>query len=520
MVSSVGCASGATRNRDELGHRNEEGAIEPTPTARRSASDATFSKRFRFDARRPSARVLLFAVLGLMGIVLGSGSAAAQSEGAPPNAEPAESHWGVLPAGADTVCVPLRDRPKAIWERALLAPYRVVTFPIAMVTHGVGAGVGYVDEHRVLDRVARLLGPRQGPFGLLVDFRFGGLSGLGGGITAEHTRFFGEGNTLRVRAATTDNGDHRLGLATRFGGARRSYLEFGAGYRQRPNVRYFGIGPDTKEEDESFLHQEAAWAGLAKRWAAGDHTHLEANVLYSTVATGAPGEGNDPHAETHFAGSLPAGYGLHSYGASVGGQWIHESPGLENRPGRGGIRRLRATYFDGVDRDDVRFWTFRGEAQQFFTLWRPQRVLALRGVASWIENAGSDPVPMARLNTNDDPDLLRGYDDFRWRDRGLAILTAEYRWPVWTHKQILGGGIDAYLLTDAGQVFGDAEELAMDRMTLSYGGGLRVESGHGFLFRIEFAHSEETNMIRFRADQVFQFAKSGHLHGRDPIPAR
>ncbi|HET7903188.1 MAG TPA: BamA/TamA family outer membrane protein, partial [Candidatus Eisenbacteria bacterium] len=378
-----------------------------------------------------------------------------------------ESHWGYLPAGSDTVCVPLADRPKALWERALLAPYRVVTFPISMVTHGVGAGVGYVDEHRVLDRVARLLGPRQGPFGLLVDFRFGGLSGLGGGLTAEHTRFFGEGNTFRARASTTDNGDHRLGLAARFGGARRSFLEFGAGYRQRPNVRYFGIGPDTKEEDESFLHQEAAWAGLARRWALGAQSHLEANALYSSVATGAPGEGNDPPAEDRFASSLPAAYGRHSYGASVGGQWGHESPGLENRPGRGGIRRLRATYFDGVDRDDVRFWTFRGEAQQFFTLWRPQRVLALRGVASWIEDVGNDPVPAARLNTNDDPDLLRGYDDFRWRDRGIAILTAEYRWPLWTHKQIQGTGIDAYLLTDAGQVFGDADELALDRMTLS-----------------------------------------------------
>ena len=57
-------------------------------------------------------------------------------------------------------------------------------------------------------------------------------------------------------------------------------------------------------------------------------------------------------------------------------------------------------------------------------------------------------------------------------------------------------------------------------MTVSYGGGLRVESGRGLVFRIEYARSEETGVIRLRADQVFQFTKGGLLHGREPIPAR
>ena len=130
-------------------------------------------------------------------------------------------------------------------------------------------------------------------------------------------------------------------------------------------------------------------------------------------------------------------------------------------------------------------------------------------------------MPAPRLHTNDDPDLLRGYDDFRWRDRGLALVNAEYRWPMWRHEQPDGAGIDAYLLSDVGQVFGHAREISLDHLTVSWGGGLRLGSRRaGSLFRVEYARSEEDHVFRFRADQVFQFVKTGYIHGREPIPAR
>ncbi|HEU4724794.1 MAG TPA: BamA/TamA family outer membrane protein [Candidatus Eisenbacteria bacterium] len=506
--SSVGCASGATGCRELRGHENEDAAIDAMANARRSPSAAMRGSALRLAARRRAS-------FGVAILILGSFLAGARAR-----AQTVESYWGPIAAEPDTVAVALAEPPKPVWEHVLLAPYRVVTFPIVLVSKGTGASLTYMDEHRVIERAATLLGPRKGPFGFLLDFRFGGLSGFGGGLIAEHTKFLGEGNTLRVRGSTTTNHDDRAGVAARFRSDRGGFVEFGAGYRQRPNVRYFGLGPKSREEDESYLHQEAGWIGLDVRRPFGGESHLELNLDYTTVATGAPGSDNDPPAEDYFPPSSLPGYGRHSYGVTFGGQWMHESPGLQNRPGRGGLQRVRASYFQSVDRDQVRFWTYRGEVQHFITLWRPLRVLALRGVGSWIGNVGSDPVPLARLNTNDDPDLLRGYDDFRWRDRGIVITTAEYRWPVWAHQRPYGPGIDAYLLTDGGQVFDDARQIALREMKLSYGGGLRIESGRGFVFRIEYARSEETSIIRLRADQVFQFVKGGFLYGREPVPAR
>jgi len=487
--------------------------MDPMPAASSSTIPAPLER-----AARVCARSRARATWGILGLILVSFLSAPCARSEP--ADSTGSYWGAIPVVADTICVPLLEPPKPLWERAVLVPYRVVTYPVVLLSRGTGATISYLDRSSVLEDVGRLLGPRSGPFGLLFDFQFGGLSGLGGGVAAEHTKFFGERNTLRARASTTTKRDHRLGLAARFNRARASYFEVGAGYRRRPNVRFFGFGPDAREADESYFHQEAAWVGATLRRPLGGRSHLDLSAEYTNVGVGTPGKGHGPAAEDQFnAASLP-GFGDHSFGMTFGGQWLHESAGLENRPGHGGIQRLRVAYFDGFDRSDARFWTFRGEAQHFITLWRPLRVLALRGVASWMENAGDAAIPLARLNTNDDPDLFRGYDDFRWRDRGIVIATAEYRWPIWAHQRPYDAGLDAYLLTDVGQVFHDADQIGVGALTRSYGGGLRVESGHGFVLRLEYARSDEASIIRLRADQVFQFTKGGFLHGREPIPER
>jgi hypothetical protein len=119
------------------------------------------------------------------------------------------------------------------------------------------------------------------------------------------------------------------------------------------------------------------------------------------------------------------------------------------------------------------------------------------------------------LYTNDEPDQLRGYQDFRWRDRGIAILSAEYRWPVWALEALGGIGIDAFLLSDVGQVFHEAEDLSRRNVTVSWGGGFRLISRSGFTGRIEAAWSREETVFRISTDQLFQYDKDNLYNGRD-----
>ncbi len=246
-------------------------------------------------------------------------------------------------------------------------------------------------------------------------------------------------------------------------------------------------------------------------------------AMFTTIGARGPGDRKDPSLAEVYAGDLPTGYGRRSDGWYLGTSLQHDTETQTAWPSSGGIRRLSASYFAPTDAQDVPFWTYRVELEQFIPLWHPTRVLALRAFYSWIdptEGRGTGDVPFQRLMTNDDPDLLRGYEDFRFRDRGMALFTAEYRWPVWEDEAAHFLGVDAYLLTDIGQVFGRTRDISWDNMTVSYGIGLRLIRPAGFIGRLEYARSEDDEVIRLRADQVFQFNKGDLFHGRNPVPTR
>jgi hypothetical protein len=140
-------------------------------------------------------------------------------------------------------------------------------------------------------------------------------------------------------------------------------------------------------------------------------------------------------------------------------------------------------------------------------------------VLSWLEPVSDAPIPFQRLLHNNDPDLLRGFPDRRWRDRGLVLLTAEYRWPLWVYNRAEGTGIDAYVLMDIGQVFPELSAISTADFTTSVGGGIRLLSTGGFVLRLEYAHGAEGGLWRLQSSQVFQFTR-GLFHGRDAVPVR
>ena len=182
-----------------------------------------------------------------------------------------------------------------------------------------------------------------------------------------------------------------------------SRLEVGLGWRVRPNARYFGLGPGAGEDAKSFFRHETLWLGASYRRHLGNDFSLTGDVIVSAVEASRPSEDESPSITSVFAANLPAGFDEDSRGLTLGLSLLNEDIEGTGRPGRGGIRRVRAAYFEGLDQTDVAFWAFRGEAQQFFTLWYRHHVLALRGYMSWIGNVGSDPLPFQRLMTNDDP---------------------------------------------------------------------------------------------------------------------
>jgi outer membrane protein assembly factor BamA len=94
-------------------------------------------------------------------------------------------------------------------------------------------------------------------------------------------------------------------------------------------------------------------------------------------------------------------------------------------------------------------------------------------------------VPFYLLPTLGSGQSLRGYADYRFRDRDLLLLSAEYRLP-------LARALDAAVFYDAGTVAPTAAGvLSLRAMHTDYGIGVRAHSSKHVLVRLDVARSPE-----------------------------
>lgn len=450
-----------------------------------------------------------------------SGSAPAGAIAAPSGIYGAgASYWGTIPEPADSVSMVFANPRRALWEYPLLVPYRIVELPLRAFWNATGAAYNVLNHYRVPYFIGQLLAPKDIPYGAVLVFKSGGIAGAGGGFTIFHNEFFGEDNRLKIRTLFTTTGTRRATIGTMFGKTKPSMLEVGGGYVLRQNARYFGLGPDSREIDKSFYSQETGWGGFTLHQELMPQTKIEFTNFYSTAGTRRPHEDRTPALPDTFRGpEQPFGFGMRSDGYTGSIAFVHNDTREDGRPEVGGVRRLAVAYFGGTSDDKAHYWSYRADVEQFLPLWFTERALALRGIAHVVDER-SDRIPFQRLLTNDEPDLLRGFDDYRFRDRGFVSLTTEYRWPLWANLNKGDLGLDAYILNDIGQVFEEKEEITRRNVTVSWGGGLRLITRAGFRGRIEIARSDEDTVVRIATDQIFQHEEDGFYNGRDQAALR
>lgn len=451
------------------------------------------------------------------GILLGLGLLVASSRFG--MAQPPASYWGPLPPPADSVTVQPTALPRPAWETVLMVPYRICALPFNLVRYGCKGAIIALDESGTIYQVKRLLGPQQGPFGVTLRGDASTINGYGGGLTATHDDVFSPQNQMKLRWKSTSEGAHKLTVGFTFARWRPARYVLAGGYRMRPNCHFYGIGPTTRKEKQSEYTQETSWVGVSlQRTLTGDLA-TEAAIIYSGVGAWRAHAEDDPQLDEIFD-PVPYGFQRHSEGITLSLALSHDTTVQTGRPLRGGIRRLKASYFEDACGEPVAFWTYRADLQEFFGLGSPRRTLALRAQGTWLDPKRETAIPFQRLMTNDDPDLLRGYRDFRWRDRGLVTFSLEYRWPLWGMRSNQGLNIDGYIFSDGGQVFTEFSEISGDRLVFCLGWGLRIVDRSGFRARFEMGRSKEETTFRLSTDQIYQFAKEGLQHGRDQVALR
>jgi outer membrane protein assembly factor BamA len=433
-----------------------------------------------------------------------------------------DSYWGEIPAENADNSARLEDSDRPLWEDIIYYPYQLFAIPVRVTAAGLGAATAWASDPVVYGTARDIVTLSFIPIDGSVGVSAGGADGLGVSYELTHGHFLGPDNRFKLGLGRTTGGKSKATVGLMFGEGHRNVISLGLGYRLKTDSRYFGLGYDSSVEDESYFTSEVLWLGADYRRLLVSNTFVELEGLYSAVAArNTSSYGEESIAQMiPVATDRPTGYGNRSTGYTASLGLVRDTTNDSGRPQRGGIHRARLSLFTDGAEGGAQYLTQRFEWQRFLPLWHTKRSLALRGLYTRLQSMGEEPIPFQRLMSNDDPDLLRGYRDLRFRDDGLVVFTAEYRFPAWNYRSLDGLGLDAYLFTDIGQVFDRTKEIALNNLTESYGIGLRWLVREGFSGRLEFGFSEEDTMIRLSAQQTFQYMKGGLLHGRDPIPRR
>jgi hypothetical protein len=169
-------------------------------------------------------------------------------------------------------------------------------------------------------------------------------------------------------------------------------------------------------------------------------------------------------------------------------------------PGGGWLLGGYLGYAEGLYRTPSDYFRYGLDLQRYFRLAQGPRTLALRALFEGVTGTYQD-VPFVDLPRLGGPLLLRGYDLDRFRDRAMALFSAEYQWDL---SQMLGG----VLFVDTGRVFRSFDDFNFKNYRLGYGFALQAHRKNSFLFRFGIASTidaaDERNILfTFSFDPVY-----------------
>lgn len=264
----------------------------------------------------------------------------------------------------------------------------------------------------------------------------------------------------------------------------------GHGYlRYWPRERFYGVGPDTAKADASTFLRE----GWEVR---GDAIYKPARWLRVGALTGFRTERIDD-------GKYP------SYPTVAEGFTEATAPGLTQQPDYwwssayidvdyrdqpGNVKsggHFRVSYDDWRDRQDYgfSFRDLRVEALHAFPIFDKKRVFIARMIAESLDSPSGNTVPFYMMPTLGGSTTLRGFREFRFRDRNAFMINGEYRWEAFS-------GLDMALFADWGDVGPTWDAIDFKRLKTDYGIGFRFNTFRSVFLRFDIARSKQEG-VRF-----------------------
>lgn len=335
---------------------------------------------------------------------------------------------------------------------------------------------------------------RQGLFVTFGDIK----SGSGFAVGPAYGKFFDNGTHVIAKGAYSIRNFKLLQVEAHAPPLARNRLLFSgrARWQDAPTLPLYQLGPqspkvrtDYGEEMTEVSGRMSLQASRFLRLGAG-----AAFERYNTDPAESPVIADEIVSPITFPGIGADPDYLHSF--ALAGIGTRTAPGY-SRSGS----LLQATLHDyrqmkgatGSDRGPLSFQRVDAIAQQLIPILRGNWVIDLSARVSTTSAKDGDAVPFFLM-----PDLgggsdLRGFGNYRFRDRHSILFTAEYRWYVQEY-------VDMAVFYDAGKVTSRRSDLDFNGLKSDVGIGIRFHSPRATALRIELARGNEGLRFIFAFD--------------------
>jgi hypothetical protein len=262
----------------------------------------------------------------------------------------------------------------------------------------------------------------------------------------------------------------------------RVTIETHARWIDATQVPFYGVGNDTVRQDA--VHYGLRFADLGGRVAYKPAPWFRVGGgVGARLQRDREGVGRRPSIErVHVRASTPGLFtkANHTRTAAFAAIDWRESPGYTRR---GGLYSVSVTDFRDAD-DVFNFRRIDADVRQFIPILKEQWVLGLRALVQTTDVEAGQTIPYYLLPALGGNSSLRAYSDFRFQDRHLMLLSAEYRW-------VPSRVLDMALFVDTGKVASARGDLDFTNLKTGYGIGARFHGPHVTPLRIDVARGRE-----------------------------
>lgn len=274
------------------------------------------------------------------------------------------------------------------------------------------------------------------------------------------------------------------------------FLDFLVAYRNYPQERFFGIGPKSRQENRTnFRLEDTTYLGtMGVKWKRVFRLGVQGGIIATNT-----GPGTDSRylsTEKLFTPlNTPAlDFQPDHYQAGAFAQMDYrDEPG---NPRSGGNYVLDWNLFGDRNKSLYTFRRYQAEVQQYVPFFNRRRVIAFRAKTSLTDTSPGQSVPFYMMPTLGGSEDLRGFREYRFRDKNLMVYNLEYRWEVFS-------GLDMALFGDAGKVFSSRSDFSLDHLEGAYGIGFRFNQAKAVFLRVDIGRSREGMRFFFKFGHVF-----------------